>query len=112
MGQDRQISVVILCPLLGVTRQSFYGFFRAQTKEAFQADLVLVEVARLRVLLPQLGTRKLLYKMQDFLKHHDFRLGRDAFFEVLRAEGCWFVVGLAASQKPLYRTTGSRNIQI
>lgn len=39
---------------------------------------------RLRVLTPKLGTRKLMHKMQDFFAKHEFKMGRDEFFDLLR----------------------------
>ena len=69
--------------MLGLSRQSFYAFFRTQAQQALQEDLVLSEVARLRLLLPRLGTRKLFYKLQSFLLQHQLELGRDALFELL-----------------------------
>lgn len=48
-----------------------------------QEEVVLSEVIRLRVLLPRLGTRKLFYKLQPFLRQHHLELGRDALFDLL-----------------------------
>ncbi len=35
----------------------------------------------------RLGTRKLFYEMQDFLKAHQFQIGRDALFDLLSEHG-------------------------
>jgi putative transposase len=91
--------------LLGVSRQSFYASFRQQTRQAFQHELVLVEVARLRALLPRLGTRKLLYKMQPFLHQHHISLGRDTLFQLLAQHG--LLIRPRAGRKP--KTTQSNH---
>lgn len=97
------MSVRLLCLLLGITRQSFYAFFRQQTQHAFEEELVLAEVLRIRALLPRLGTRKLLHKMQYFLSQHGFRLGRDGLFLLLAQHG--LLIRRRASRKP--KTTHS-----
>jgi putative transposase len=84
--------------LLGITRQSFYAYFRQQAHEAFAEDMVLTEVLRIRELLPRLGTRKLLHKMQDFLNQHGFRLGRDGLFALLGEHG--LLIRRRVSRKP------------
>lgn len=91
--------------MLGLSRQSFYTFFRTQTQQALEEELVLGEVTRLRVLLPRLGTRKLIHKMQPFLEQHGFRLGRDALFEVLGAHG--LLIRQRSARKP--KTTFSNH---
>ncbi|TAE26206.1 MAG: IS3 family transposase [Cytophagales bacterium] len=85
--------------------ESFYAFFRQQTKQAFEEDLVLVEVLRIRALLPRLGTCKLLYKMKTFLEQHQFRLGRDALFTLLNAHR--LLIRRRVSRKP--KTTQSQH---
>lgn len=91
--------------MLGVSRQSFYAFFRQQTRQAFQHELVLAEVARLRVLLPRLGTRKLFHRMQSFLQQHHLSLGRDTLFELLSQHS--LLIRPRAGRKP--KTTQSNH---
>lgn len=45
------------------------------------------EVLRYRKHQKRLGTRKLLAEMQDFLASHNFRIGRDAMFNLLQERG-------------------------
>lgn len=92
------MSVGRLCRLLGLSRQSFYAFFRHQTQQAFQQELVLAEVVRLRGLLPRLGTRKLHHKLHPFLAQHSIRLGRDALFALLAEQG--LLIRRRAARKP------------
>lgn len=91
--------------MLGLSRQSFYAFFRSQAHQALQAELVLAEVTRLRVLLPRLGTRKLFYKMQPFLEQHNIGLGRDALFGLLGQHG--LLIRQRTARKP--KTTFSNH---
>ena len=70
--------------MLGFTRQAFYSFFRAESIEAIQKEIIIQEVARIRVIMPQVGTRKLFFLMNDFFDKHRFKIGRDAFFDILR----------------------------
>ena len=83
MGQSDSRNIKMLCSLLGYRRQSFYKFARRVEKEALQQDLIIQEVLRIRRTLKRLGTRKLLVKMEEFMKAHSIRIGRDAMFCLL-----------------------------
>ena len=74
-----------LCALLGYSRQAFYQFEKNNTQACFEAELVIQQVLLHRSLQPRLGTRKLLVLMQDFVRQHELKLGRDALFDLLRA---------------------------
>lgn len=69
-----------LCGLLGYSRQAYYQYNRATEKQAFKQEELTQQVLEHRRLQPRLGTRKLLELMQP-------AMGRDAFFELLRANG-------------------------
>jgi putative transposase len=49
--------------------------------------LLLIEVAKLREHQPLLGGRKMFHELQTFLIGHDFKIGRDAFFDLLKEQG-------------------------
>ena len=66
------------------TRQAFYSFFRTESIEAIQKEIIIQEVARIRVIMPQIGTRKLFFLINDFFDKHRFKIDRDAFFDILR----------------------------
>lgn len=83
IGQSESRSIQTLCSLLGYSRQAFYKFVKHAEKEALQHDLILQEVLRIRKTLKQLGTRKLLFKMEGFMKEHHIEIGRDAMFDLL-----------------------------
>jgi len=85
IGQSESRSIQTLCSLLGYSRQAFYKFVKHAEKEALQHDLILQEVLRIRKTLKRLGTRKLLFKMEGFMKEHHIEIGRDAMFDLLAA---------------------------
>ncbi len=69
--------------MLGYSRQAFYKFVKHAEKESLQHDLILQEVLRIRKTLKRLGTRKLLFKMEGFMREHHIEIGRDAMFDLL-----------------------------
>jgi transposase InsO family protein len=73
-----------LCALLGFTRQAYYGQQKYQHQQRYEADLVIQQVLKHRGPLERVGTRKLLLLLQQFVKDHDIKLGRDALFDLLR----------------------------
>lgn len=83
IGQSESRSIQTLCSLLGDSRQAFYKFVKHAEKEALQHDLILQEVLNIRKTQKQLGTRKLLFKMDGFMKEHHIEIGRDAMFDLL-----------------------------
>lgn len=83
IGQSESRSIQTLCSLLGYSRQAFYKFVKQSEKEALQHDLILQEVLKIRKTLKRLGTRKLLFKMEGFMREHHIEIGRDAMFDLL-----------------------------
>ena len=83
IGQSESRRIQTLCSLLGYSRQAFYKFVKHAEKEALQHDLILQEVLRIRKTLKRLGTRKLLFKMEGFMREHHIEIGRDAMFDLL-----------------------------
>jgi len=83
IGQSESRSIQTLCSLLGYSRQAFYKFVKQTEKEALQHDLILQEVLKIRKTLKRLGTRKLLFKMEGFMREHHIEIGRDAMFDLL-----------------------------
>lgn len=83
IGQSESRSIQTLCSLLGYSRQAFYKYVKHAEKEALQHDLILQEVLRIRKTLKRLGTRKLLFKMEGFMREHHIEIGRDAMFDLL-----------------------------
>jgi putative transposase len=73
--------------LFGYTRQAYYQYQKHGQQQAYESDLIIAEVLRHRVLQKQIGTRKLFDEMHSFLQKHRFKMGRDALFTLLRANG-------------------------
>jgi len=78
--------VETLCGLFGYSRQAYYQQMNYNYKEVVKSEILLQLVARERKLMPRLGGRKLLYKLQDRLPQ-ELQLGRDSFFNFLRENG-------------------------
>lgn len=82
---EKRHSLSALCALLGYSRQAFYQFEKNNNQACFEAELVIQQVLLHRAQQPRLGTRKLMVLMQDFVREHQLKLGRDALFDLLRA---------------------------
>ncbi len=73
--------------LLGYSRQSYYQGIKSIQQKAYEADIIIEEVLRYRKHQKRIGTRKLFGEMNDFLKTHNFQIGRDALFRLLAERG-------------------------
>lgn len=87
VGQSESRNINLLCSLLGYSRQSFYQFKKATEIEALQHDLILQEVITIRKQQKRLGTRKMMFMMQDFMQEHHIEIGRDKMFDLLDSKG-------------------------
>jgi putative transposase len=74
------------CLLLGYTRQAYYSHQKAIEQDCFSSELLVQEVLKHRRLQPKVGTRKLLIMLASFVLQHEFKLGRDALFSLLREQ--------------------------
>jgi transposase InsO family protein len=83
IGQSESRSIQTLCSLLGYSRQGFYKYIHHAEKEALQHDLILQEVLNIRKMQKRIGTRKLVFMMDDFMQQHQIHIGRDAMFDLL-----------------------------
>ena len=81
------ISVEDCCRLLGVSRQSYYKHFRMQGTAHSVERLVLKEISRLRSSHHDMGGRKLYEMLRPFFAEHRIKMGRDALFGLLAANG-------------------------
>jgi putative transposase len=73
--------------LLGCTRQGYYQGIKYTQQKTYEADIIVAEVLKYRVLQKHIGARKLLGEMGVFLQKHGFQIGRDAFFKLLSDRG-------------------------
>lgn len=78
------IRLATLCSWFGVTRQAYYQKNRRYERLGKDQDVVLSEVYRIRKDHRKLGGRKLYVKIQPVLQRHHIKMGRDAFFNLLR----------------------------
>ena len=77
-------SISRLSTILEVSRQAYYQRLEMMQKDKYQIEIVLELVTEWRKLMPRVGGRKL-YRLlsQDFVSLN-YKLGRDAFFDILR----------------------------
>jgi len=76
-----------LCALFGVTRQAFYDSQLHDNRTSIARMIVLTLVKDLRNEIPILGTRKLLFMLQEEFRKHGIKMGRDKLFDLLRFHG-------------------------
>jgi len=73
-----------VCRLFGVSRQSIYQRQQRSTKRYNELCKVKELVVAERINLPRLGTRKLLFNLQETFKNNGIKIGRDGLFTYLR----------------------------
>ena len=71
-------------------------------REKYQTEIVLELVKDWRKLMPRVGGRKLYNLLEQDFKSLEYKLGRDAFFDVLREHGM-----LVKRRKSYTKTTNS-----
>jgi putative transposase len=76
-----------LCLLSGYTRQAYYKRRHTKERQPLQGELIIQQVIDYRTILPFIGGRKLLFLLSLFIKQHGIKMGRDAFFNLLRTYG-------------------------
>lgn len=80
----KSINIADLCSWFGVTRQAYYQSKNRSSNVAFHEDLILQGISSFRKNHPKKGGRKLFERLQPFILEHDIKMGRDAFFDLLR----------------------------
>lgn len=70
--------------MFGISKQAYYKRVKTQQIKETKHEVVLNEVANIRKLLTQYGTRKLYEHLQPVLNFHQIKMGRDALFDLLR----------------------------
>ena len=76
---------------IGLSRQAWYAAAGRQEKKCFQKDLVLEEVRRIRRKIPGIGTAKLHEVMQDFIRKHQLKVGRDKLHKLLKGSNLFSI---------------------
>lgn len=72
---------------LGFSRQAYYQYWQRQAGQVGQEEVVVTLVKAIRKEHPRLGTRKLYERLKEELTKREIKMGRDALFEVLAANG-------------------------
>lgn len=93
-----------LCALFGVTRQAFYEAQLHDNRTSIAHMIVLTLVKDLRAEIPILGTRKLLFLLEEEFLKHGIKMGRDKLFDLLRFHGL-----LIRRRRRMVQTTDSHH---
>lgn len=92
-----------LCAAFGYTRQAWYNHLKRSQLQVFQEHIVLERIKEIRRELPKTGCIKLYKELNNgFLKTLGISMGRDAIFDLVRANGM-----LVKSKKRYVSTTNS-----
>lgn len=74
-----------LCRLFGYSRQAYYKRLHCEQEEALQTAIIVDLVNEIRTDIPRIGGKKLRVMLKKQLAKHDIEVGRDGFFDILRA---------------------------
>ena len=99
----RGISLAHLCSWFGVTRQAYYQSKNRIQQDLIEQEILLEKISDIRKDHKRLGGRKLFFKLQDFMNEHHIKMGRDAFFDLLRSNN------LLIKQHKRYHVTTNSN---
>ncbi len=98
----QHIGLAKLCGWFGLSRQSYYQHARKATRKAVEEEVILQRVKQIRKDHRRMGVRKLYGKLQPLMEEHRIKMGRDALFDLLSANGL-----LVRKRKRRVRTTQS-----
>ncbi len=84
MHIEAQIAITTLCDIFGRSKQAYYQRLSYIYQEEVKNEILYQEIKRLRKLMPRIGGRKL-YSILKKKFQEDFMMGRDKFFDWLRA---------------------------
>ena len=90
--------------LYQISRQGYYKQRNRAEARVLESDFLREKVMQVRMELPRVGGRKLHYMLKDELAEQGIKMGRDRFFDWLRAEGL-----LVKPRKQYARTTNSNH---
>ncbi len=99
-----KVPLSALCKLFGKSRQAWYGACAQTERQAAGAALALQIAIDERREHPRMGARKLFHIARPQLEAAGVKLGRDAFFDLLREEGL-----LVGRKRAGHRTTNSNH---
>lgn len=78
-----KVGLVKVCGLFGITRQAYYSHFWKEQETSVEDSIVLNMISDIRRFQPKLGGKKLYYLLDDEIRSHQIKMGRDAFFDLL-----------------------------
>lgn len=81
------MTVTEVCDEANMSRQNYYKQRKKRHRQRLDEDLILQLVKEERKLHPRMGGRKLLVRIRPELKKAGTEIGRDRFFDLLRAHG-------------------------
>lgn len=79
------VSISRACSKFNRSRQSYYKFLMRKEKMSMDQEKLHKLVLPIRHLMPRLGGRKLYFMIQDSIAQAAIKIGRDRFFDWLRA---------------------------
>ncbi len=81
-------SIDNLCAVFGYTRQAWYNHLKSERIQLLEESIVLEKIQSIRKELPKTGCIKLYKELNNgFLQAHGISMGRDAVFNLVRANG-------------------------
>jgi transposase InsO family protein len=89
---------------LGISKQAYYQRLKASRAKEELGDRVTEWVLQIRQRQKKAGGKKLYEMLQDRLREHRFKMGRDKFFDLLRSRGM-----LVRRTKRFHITTDSKH---
>jgi len=98
------VSLSRSCQLFGVSRQAIYQSIARWGKRSHELSRVIPLVRSIRIEMPRLGTRKLYFLLKEDFSRLKIKMGRDAFFRLLRSENM-----LVKPKKTYTKTTNSKH---
>lgn len=99
----KSVGLADLCSWFGVTRQAYYQSKKRVLQDLIEQEILLDRISNIRKDHKRLGGRKLFYKLEDFMNEHNIKMGRDAFFDLLREHN------LLIKQRKRYHVTTNSN---
>jgi len=98
------ISIADLCLWFGVSRQAYYQSKNCVMYDLIAEGILLDKIADIRIDHKRMGGRKLFFKLEGFMTEHGIKMGRDAFFDMLRDHNL-----LVKQRKRYHITTNSKH---
>ncbi|MFT5512663.1 MAG: putative transposase, partial [Bacteroidia bacterium] len=83
MNQELSVSIVKMCRLLSVSKQSYYQHKQHQNWLSIEHTMIVDQIKIIRASHRHMVTRKLYELLQPYLMEHQIKIGRDGLFDML-----------------------------